>query len=52
MQKADLSEYVIRAFKTKRLLAGQRIRLQCGASVIELSPGQITLNAPLIKINS
>lgn len=34
------------------LSAGQRIRLQCGASVIELSPGQITLNAPLIKINS
>jgi type VI secretion system secreted protein VgrG len=28
------------------------IRLQCGASVIELTPGMIEIDAPLVKINS
>lgn len=32
--------------------AASSIRLQCGASVIELTPGLININAPLVKINS
>ena len=27
------------------------IRLQCGASVIEMTPGMIQITAPLVKIN-
>jgi hypothetical protein len=28
------------------------IKWQCGASVIEMSPGVIEIKAPLVKINS
>ncbi len=39
------------ASTTMTLKANASIKLQCGASSIELTPGVIMINAPLVKIN-